>query len=650
MKDSKTKSHTLTNVSILVVLTALTLAVFAQVHSFEFVNFDDDVHVYRNAHVTGGLTIENSVWAFGIHGPSQWHPLAWLSHQLDCELFELWAGGHHLTNLFFHIGNVALLFLFLARVTDSFWRSAFVAAVFAVHPLNVESVAWVSERRNVLALFFGLLTVISYVSFVRARSVPRYLLMLCLFSLALMSKPLVVTLPFVLLLLDFWPLGQMPSRESGDSDSKTARSSPSFRRLLLEKLPLLLLSVGASVLTILCQDGVIASADALPLHLRILNALAVYPMYLVRVVCPTGLGVFYPHPGFVAENPASELLWPALVGGVFMILITAWALRSLRTHPALAVGWFWYLGTLVPMIGLVQSGQQQLADRYVYLPVIGILIAVTWVLPEIAVTRKLHRSWLRLASGVIMLACGVCSWVQTGYWRDSVALFEHTLSVTERNSWAHNNLGLALMNRGFSANAMPQFIAALEINPEYGLARYNFGIALHNLQETQSAVRQFQDAVRLMPQHVDSHMRLGIALANLGDFDGAVSAFGNSVRLSPGQLDTHLNLGIALSAQGNAQDACRSFRRVLELDPHNLKATYRLAAALFESGELDESEKHFREAIGINPRFAPAHNDLAKLLLAKGDRSNAIRHFREALRIQPNLQQARTNLERALTP
>ncbi len=649
MNDSRTKPHALTAAAILFGLTALTLGVFVQVYSFEFVNFDDDAHVYQNPNVTGGLTTENVIWAFGIHGPSQWHPLAWLSHQLDCELFELWAGGHHTTSLFLHVGNVALLFLLLVRITRSIWRSAFVAVVFAIHPLNVESVAWVSERRNVLSLFFGLLTVISYTSYARKRSVPRYLLVVTLFSLALMSKPLVVTLPFVLLLLDFWPLGQIRSLRPIGDGQESDRPLVSFRRLVLEKLPLLLLAIGASVLTVLCQDGVMASVESLPLYLRILNALAAYLIYLFKVAWPYGLAVFYPHPGFVDEDALSELLVPAVAGAALMILVTAWALWSLKKHPALAVGWFWYVGTLVPMIGLVQSGKQQLADRYVYLPLIGLLVAVAWVVPNLAGARKLHHSWLRLASIATVLVCAVSSWGQTAHWRDSVVLFEHTLAVTERNTLAHNNLGLALMNRGYSAKAIPQFTAALDIDPGYGLARYNLGIALHNLRKTLAAVAQFQESVRLMPQHVDSRMRLGIALAELGDLDGAIASFAKAVRLSPQLPEAHLNLGIALSGKGDTDEANRSFLKVLKLEPKNLKATYRLAVGLRQSGKLEESERQFRKAIELYSDFAAAHNDLAELLLAKGDRKDAIKHFREVLRIHPNLDDARANLENALS-
>lgn len=631
-------------------LIAITLAVYGRVHTYEFVNFDDDVHVYQNPNVTSGLTKENIVWAFGIHGPSQWHPLAWLSHQLDCEIFQLWAGGHHLTNLSLHAANVVLLFLVLANVTQSLWKSAFVAAVFAIHPVNVESVVWVSERRNVLAMFFGLLTIASYAAFVRRRSVPRYVRVICPFILALMSKPLVVTLPCVLLLLDFWPFRRFIfQRERDSSATGTIEQPVSLRTAVMEKLPLLLLSVGASVLTILCQKGIIATADALPFPLRVLNALSVYSTYLWKVVWPDNLAVFYPHPGFVAEEPQLELIGPAIMGGLILLAVTAVAIRALKKHPYLAIGWFWYLGTMFPMIGLVQSGQQQMADRYLYLPMIGVLVAVAWTLPELAAERKTHKSWLRLAALIAVPGLAVCSWMQTAHWRNSITLFEQALAVTERNSWAHNNLGLALLQRHRSVEAMSNFAAALQIDPDYGLAHYNLGVALHDQRRLQQAVPRFQEAVRLMPKHVDSRMRLGIVMADMAQIDAAVAHFKEAVRLAPDLPDAHLNLGIGLAGAGNTRDAIRSFLHVLKIDPKNLKAGFHLARALIEVGELTAAEGHLRSIVESAPEFAAAHSELAKLLLNRGLRNQAIRHFREALRIQPTLQDARSSLEAALS-
>ena len=632
-------------------LVAVTLAVYGQVRRFKFVNFDDDAHVYQNPHVTGGLTAENIIWAFGIHGPSQWHPLAWLSHQLDCEMFGLWPGGHHLTNLAFHLGCVLLLYLFLIKATGSAWRSAFVAAVFAIHPLNVESVAWVSERRNVLALFFGLLTLLAYGFYAKTGTFSRYLLVVLFFSLALMSKPLVVTLPLVLLLLDYWPLGRMKVGQSLSVTLSPYGSTPvSFSRLLLEKIPLLILAIGASTLTVWCQKGAFASDALLPIRVRLLNALAVYGIYLRKFFWPSDLGVFYPHPGVVAADPVSELLASAILGGTILLLVTAWAIWSIRRHPYFAVGWFWYLGTLLPMIGLVQVGRQQMADRYAYLSLIGILIALAWTVSETASARKLDRSWLRLGGVGAVFVFAVFGWIQTAYWRESVTLFEQTLFVTKQNSWAHNNLGLALMERGRPADAGAQFIEAIRIDPNYGLAHYNLGVVLHDQGRISQAIPQYQQAIRLMPGYAAARMRLGISFANLGDLGQAVFQFQKAVALAPENQNAHLNLGIALSRQAKIRDANHCFRRVLELDPKSAKAHYGLAVGLFRMGKFNEAEQQFTRTIELVPDFAPAHIDFAKLLLEKGNRKNAVFHLKEALRIDPSLPEPQILMQRAFAP
>ena len=545
--------RTSTTVMVLFVLMVLTLAVYAQVHRFGFVNFDDDVHVYENSNVSSGLSMENVIWAFGIHGPSQWHPLAWISHQLDCEFFDLWPGGHHLTNLALHVACVAVLFLFLVRVTRCLWKSAFVAAIFAVHPLNVESVAWVSERRNVLALFFGLLTVAAYGSYARQRTFLRYVPVFVLFAMALMSKPLVVTLPFVMLLLDYWPLRSVGNHLTDHgARSDITESTVSLSRLILEKVPLLLLSVGASVLTIWCQAGIIATPAALSVRVRILNALAVLPAYLLKIVWPAGLGAFYPHPGFVSDQPESDLLLPALIGSSILVVVTLWVVLRRRQAPYLAVGWFWYIGTLIPMIGLIQSGQQQMADRYMFLPMIGLVLSVAWFIPECCRTVNVHPSWLRLAAAGTVLACACGTWVQTGYWQNSVTLFEHTLAVTERNTWAHNNLGLALMNRGFTLQAGAHFSEALEIDPEYGLAHYNLGVVLHKQRKLPQAVSYFQEAVRLTPDHIAAYLRLGVAFADMGELNQAVTSFTEAVRRAPQSPGSTSKSGNRIDAVGQS--------------------------------------------------------------------------------------------------
>lgn len=634
-----------------ILLLAMTAIAFGQVVGFDFVNFDDDVHVYQNPHIIGGWTWDNFVWDFGIHGPSQWHPLAWMAHQWDWEFYGEWAGGHHLTNLLFHAANAILLYLFLARVTGFLWRSGFIAAVFAVHPLNVESVAWVSERRNVLAMFFGLLTLLAYSSYVRKRSWGWYFIVLALFGLALMSKPLMVTLPCVMLLLDYWPFHRWNWGQTTEGLHRENAIVPvSLGKLVLEKIPLLMLSLGASVLTILCQqaDGILASQEALPFYIRLLNALAAYSLYLRKLVWPSDLAVFYPHPGFVSADAESQLFIPALVGGAILLLVTTGVLFTVRKRRYLAVGWFWFLGTLIPMIGLIQSGQQQLADRYMYLPLIGILWAGTWGIAEAAAKRRFHPSWLRLIGGASILGCLVASAIQTRYWKNSITLFEHALEVTENNSWAHNNLGLALSQNQKPGQAVGHFVEAIQIDPDYGLAYYNLGVVLHDQGNITQAIPQYQEALRLMPTDVESHLRMGVALAELGQIRSAIPYFREAVRLAPHNPDTHLNLALAEAKQGHLQEARSGFLRVLEIAPNQVKANFGLALVLVELNEPNAAESRFRQTLALAPDLAQAHLELGKLYLKQDQKQKAIHQLQEALRLQPQWTEAKTQLDLAL--
>ena len=627
-----------------------TLVVYAQLRDYSFVNFDDDVHVYENPHVNSGLSWENVKWAFGIHGPSQWHPLSWLSHQLDVELFGLRPAGHHLTNLAVHIASAVLLFLTLIYITGERWPSAFVAAIFALHPLNVESVAWISERRNVLSLFFGILTVLVYSWYTRTGRWRHYALVVIVFALGLMAKPQLVTLPFVLLLLDYWPLGRTARCRSEAGVSVSLRPSRCDSRrwgfLVLEKLPLLSLSIVSCLLTIWCQQsaGVVASTATLPIVIRLMNMLSVYGLYVRQVLWPFDLAVFYPHPGLVYQQPVTVLSIPSVVGGLILMLVTVWAVVARRKYPFLAVGWFWYLGTLVPMIGLVQVGAQRMADRYMYLPLIGILIALTWLMRAVVPARLQRRHILWYLAIPAVAGCLVISCKQTSYWQDSVTLFRHAIAVTERNSWAHNNLGLALHRRGKSIEAMEHFKEALNIDPDYALARYNLGVVWQDLGRSDRAIAEFQEALRLHPAYVNAHLRLGAALADINRLDDAVDHFEQAVRLSPKNSRAHLNLGIALARQSKTHQAIAQFRQVLELDPDNAKAHYGLSMGLSLSGKTRAAEKHLRRVIALAPDLTPAYNELGKLLLRRGKRERAIQRFRQALQRDPSNLEAQTQL------
>ena len=622
-----------------------TLTVYAQLREFSFVNFDDDVHVYENPQVNSGLTWDNAKWAFGIHGPSQWHPLSWLSHQLDVELFGLEPGGHHLTNLLFHTASAVLLFLTLKYATRELWPSAFVAIIFAVHPLNVESVAWISERRNVLSMFFGILTVLAYSWYVRNGGKARYALVVIVFALGLMAKPLLVTLPFVLFLLDYWPLRRIAFVTDTCADATATLSTrnspccePGWRFLVLEKLPLLVLAVISSVLTVWCQQdvGTVASTEQLPMAIRLTNMLSVYGIYAGKVLWPVDLAVFYPHPGIWQPHPFSYMAVSAVIGTIFMIVVTAWSVVKLRKHPYLAVGWFWYLGTLVPMVGVVQVGRQQMADRYMYLPLIGLLMAMVWFVRAIMPARRQGRRFLWSVALSAIPACMAISWQQTSYWRDSVTLFRRTTAVTERNSWGHNNLGLALHEEGQSIAALKEFGVALRIDPDYALARYNLGVVWQDLGRSDRSVPHFQHAVQLNPAYVDAHLRLGAAFAQSNRLEDAIRHFDQAVQLAPSHPDAHLNLGIAYGRMANTTEAVAQFRIVLELRPDDRTARFGLATGLRTLGQPKEAEQQLRRFLVDVPDSAPAYCELGKLLLDKGEREQAVECFQQALQLDPH--------------
>jgi hypothetical protein len=432
-----------------VILTVVTLLLYVRTVTFQFVNFDDDVHVYENPYVRAGLSWSGLVWAFQIHGPSQWHPLAWMSHQLDWQLFGNNPAGHHGTNLAWHLAGTLLLYVAIQELFGRPGAAAFVAAMFAVHPLNIESVAWVSERRNVLCGVFWMLAVISYSRYARKGGWNRYLCVTCWLLLALMSKPLAVTLPFVFALLDVWPLRRCPFPASWQPvagswphDSCVRRS---WSELALEKVPWLMASAGAGWLSYLCQERaqVVSSFAALPMQIRLENACASYGLYLRRMVWPTDLAVFYPHPAWHHPHPEQALLIGAFWGATVLLSVTTWVLWRIRGRPGLALGWFWFVGTLVPMIGLVQVGQQQLADRYAYIPMIGLGI-MTVNLPS---PRWLKRIIPQMALFLVVAWFGVSVW-QLGFWQNSKTLFARTAAITTDNNWARLNLGLALLSEG----------------------------------------------------------------------------------------------------------------------------------------------------------------------------------------------------------
>lgn len=557
-------------------LAIATMVVYWPVTRFGFVNYDDPYYIYENPHLRAGLTVKGIVWAFTTNYRSNWHPVTWLSLLLDYQLFGLNAGGYHLMNVLLHVASSLLLFRVFYRMTACPWRSAFVAAVFALHPLHVESVAWVTERKDVLSGLFWMLTLWAYVRYVEQPGGQKYLLALGFYALGLMAKPMLVTLPFVLLLLDYWPLRRAPWLRLDPSERATSQPAGKLTGttgLLVEKLPFLGLAVASCAVTFWAQHtgGAVESLGRLPLDYRAANAVVSYARYLAKTVWPVRLAVFYPYgswPGWVVAGAA-----------IVLAVITVWVVRTARREPPVAVGWFWFLGTLVPVIGLVQVGIQAMADRYAYIPMVGLLIMVAWGLPR-SVTN--HRRWQRalaVGAGVALSACLILCRSQIGYWKDSETLFRHALAVTPGNAVAHNNLGAALKEAG----------------------------------HVNEAIREFEEALRLNPKDWRAQINLGIALLERGRFREAIEHLQQAASIEPRSAIAHNTLGVALLNAGRDETAALEFEKALELDPRSAQPHYNLGLVNRRAGKVAQAIAHFEEAVRLKPDFAEAKKELASL-------------------------------------
>jgi len=510
-------------------LVALVVAVYAQAGGFGFTLIDDDRYVTYNPHVLGGLTWAGVRWAFTSFDALNWHPLTWLSHMLDVTLFGLHAGAHHLVSVAFHAASAVLLHGFLVRTTGARWRSAFVAALFAVHPLHVESVAWIAERKDVLAGLFALATLHAYASYAARPGVARYLgVVLCL-TLGLLAKPMLVSLPFALLLVDVWPLGRLDPRSASEWKARVA-----------EKLPLLLLAVLASDLTWAAQSagGAVRRVAESGLGGRVANAIVAYATYLVDMVWPARLAVFYPHPADLGRVTPPAAVAAALA---LLVAITAVAWRAARVRPAVPVGWLWYLGTLVPVIGLVQVGRQSHADRYTYLPLIGVFVMIAWAVPDAWPRTAARRAALGTVAACVVAALTVVAWRQAGTWRDDFALFGHARAVTRDNWLATNNLGVAYEHAGRCDVAAPLYAEAARIRPSYVDAWYNMGSCAAKSGRTADAIVAYQRAVLLSPRHARAWHGLGVAYARAGDTAAADRCLREARRLDAAAPDAPLH-------------------------------------------------------------------------------------------------------------
>ena len=586
------RSHRITIV-IYLFLAAITLAAFAQTIRYDFVNFDDDVYVYNAPAVQAGLTIKGIALAFTSPHARNWHPLTTISHMLDCQLYGLKAGGHHATNVVLHTVAALLLFRVLRQMTGAVWKSAIVAALFAIHPLHVESVAWVSERKDVLSAVFFLAMLNAYVHYARAPSIARYVVVAVLLMGGLMSKPMLVSSPLILLLLDYWPLRRFEQPFSTNGKIRTpgpGHQTRAIGHLFLEKIPLLVLSAASCVITFILQKRATGAIPPLPFLWRMQNAVATYVIYVWKTFWPTDLAVFYPHPNDTLA------IWEILVAIGLLLAMTIAAIVFRRKRPYLFTGWFWYVGMLLPVIGLVQVGEQGHADRYTYLSNVGLFLLVVWLVAEVAAVSR-FRSRVALAAAVVLigaLACG--AFVQTSYWRNSETLWTHALAVTSNNDVAHNNLGYLCVDRGELDQAISHFEAASSIRSRKQDPHYDVGSAF-------------------------VQMNLADSLARKGLSDEAMVHYEEALRLQPNYADAYYNRGSVLFAEGRIDEAIADWEKALQLQPNDADAHTGLGNAFLRQGLLKEAIAHYERALTLSPQDPHSRNNIAWVLATASDPS-----------------------------
>jgi len=547
---------------------------YGQVRNFDFISFDDTIYVSENRLVQTGLTLEGFIWAFTTTEAANWHPLTWLSHMLDCQIYGLNPMGHHWTNLLFHIANTLLLFFVFKRMTGALWRSAFVAALFALHPLHVESVAWISERKDVLSTFWGLLIFFAYYRYVKISGFKNYLLVIIFFGLGLMAKTMLVTFPFVLLLLDFWPLQRLQFKgNTSVPDEVECFDLKGFFKLIWEKIPLFVLAAIASVLTYIAQQskGAMSSPESFPLQARIANAFVSYVSYVLKAIWPGNLAIFYPHQGNTL--PAWQIIGAVLLIAVAIFL----SIRTSKKYPYIAVGLFWYLGTLVPVIGLVQVGDQAMADRYTYIPLIGLFIVVAWGASDLSLKLHYRKIFLGISAVIILSALTVCTFFQVTCWKNSITLFEHAIYVTENNALAHNSLGGALFAGGKFDKAIFHFKEALRIVPTYAGANNNLAVILADQGELEKSVFHYNEALKCNPEYATAHHNLSLVLLKQKKTKEAYLHLTEAIKINPDYADAYNQIGVILSRQGKFKKAGVFFSKAIQIRPNHTEAQENIA-------------------------------------------------------------------------
>jgi tetratricopeptide (TPR) repeat protein len=627
----------------------MTWFVFGQTVRYDFVNYDDDSYVYANPLISNGLTIPGAIYAFSGKHSGNWHPLTTLSHMLDCQLWGSHAGGHHLTNIVLHTIAVVLLFLVLLQMTGALWRSAFVAAVFAIHPLRVESVAWISERKDVLSAVFFMLTLGLYVRYVSYASVKRYLAVVISFALGLMCKPTLVTVPLILLLLDYWPLGRIDLTSRREVATK-------LWPLLREKIPLFALSAVAAEATLWAQEKSIIQIERLPFVWRVSNGLVTCLTYIKQMIWPARLAVFYPHPAHTLP------VWEIGVAILLIGIVSAGAIALRHKQPYLITGWFWYLLMLLPVIGLIQVGSQGHADRYTYLPQIGLYILLAWAItdacraslsaPNAFGVRKgaafrrnaLQHRILGVTASVAIIVLAWCAHIQASYWGNGESLWSHAIAVTSENFTAHDGLGQFLLDHGRLDEAIDQFQIALNIAPKYPMARTNLGIALTKKGRVDEAIADLQTVLEDYPHDAKAYHNLGNALLKKGDAQSAIGAYEKALSIQSPYPSAHYGLGMALDDSGRTGEAIAQYQEAVREDPDFVEAYYLLGNDLFRASHIDAAIAAYERALQSRPAYPEVENNMGLALLKEGRPGEAIAHWENAVANDSDFVPALNNL------
>jgi tetratricopeptide (TPR) repeat protein len=623
---------------ICLLLAIATIVAFEQVRLNDFVSYDDPFYVTENPNVNNPER-QSILWALTTTEAANWHPVTWLSHMLDCRLFGLEPAWHHITSLALHIANTLLLFLVLKNMTSNIWSSVFVAAAFALHPLHVESVAWIAERKDVLSGFFWMLTLAAYLRYAQKPVLSRYLPVFFALAFGLMAKPMLVTLPFVLLLLDYWPLSRIiRTRKNSDPTQRDLQAENakypkcSTLRLIAEKVPLLALALISSIITYTVQQsaGAMNLLENFSVKLRIENAAVAYVRYIGKIFYPRSLAVLYPHP--LDSLPA----WQPITALAILVVISGFVIFLARRGRFLLVGWLWYLGTLLPVIGLVQVGNQAIADRYTYLPSIGIFIIVAWAAAELMKKYRFSKIVLAISFAAILVILVVCTRTQVKYWKNSLTLYEHALAVTKNNYIIHNNYAKALVENGRDAEAVAHFTSALEINPRYFRAHNGLGNIYLKQGKIDAAFDHFNEALEISPDYYKALNNMGIVLKQQGKTELAVEKWQQALKVKPDYANAHHSLALFMAETGKHDEAVEHFKAALSSRPDWPEAHYNLASLYYRQGKPDLCVKECAEALSIKPDYLIARTTMAYTLAETGQVGRAIEHYYAALEFEPN--------------